>query len=105
MKQIVKLLTLMCRKAHLPAFALMALLSGLSAHADVVINETTFPDANFRNFILSQAYGQDGVLTDAEIEEVEEIDCDNNEITSLIRYRIFYRTDSPKLQEQPTYRT
>ena len=83
MKQIVKLLTLMCRKAHLPAFALMALLSGLAAHADVVINETTFPDANFRNFILSQTYGTDGVLTDAEIAEVTKIDCNYKNIVSL----------------------
>ncbi len=83
MKQIVKLLTLMCRKAHLPAVMLLALLSGLSAHADVVINETTFPDANFRNFILSQSYGQDGVLTDAEIAEVDSITCSKKEIASL----------------------
>ena len=73
MKQIVKLLTLMCHKAHLPAVVLMALLSGLAAHADVVIDETTFPDANFRNYILSQTYGKDGVLTDAEIAEVKSI--------------------------------
>ena len=83
MKQIVKLLTLMCRKAHLPAFALMALLSGLAAHADVVINETTFPDANFRNFILSQTYGQDGILTDAEIASVTSFNCNGNSLSSL----------------------
>ena len=73
MKQIVKLLSLLCRKAHLPAIALMALFTGLAAHADVVINETTFPDENFRNFILSQPYGTDGVLTDAEIAAVKAI--------------------------------
>ena len=83
MKQIVKLLTLMCRKAHLPALLLMALLSGLATHADVVINETTFPDENFRNFILRQSYGADGLLTDAEIASVKSIDCDWQRIGSI----------------------
>ena len=33
----------------------------------IAINETNFPDENFRNWVLSQFYGKDGVLTDAEI--------------------------------------
>ena len=33
----------------------------------IAINETNFPDENFRNWILSQEYGQDGMLTDEEI--------------------------------------
>jgi hypothetical protein len=36
----------------------------------IVINETNFPDENFRNWILSQEYGQDGVLTEEEIASV-----------------------------------
>ena len=35
--------------------------------ANVEINETTFPDESFRNWVLAQSYGQDGVLTDEEI--------------------------------------
>ena len=45
----------------------------MNARADIEINETTFPDENFRNWILKQPYGQDGVLTDEEIMGVKEI--------------------------------
>ncbi len=48
-----------------------ALLFAANASADVTIDQTTFPDANFRNYVLSQTYGSDGVLTDAEIAEVK----------------------------------
>ena len=83
MNNFYNLLTLLCRKAHLPAVLLMALLSGLNVHADVVIDETTFPDANFRNYILSQSYGADGVLTDNEIANVSVINCQEQNIASL----------------------
>ena len=46
------------------------LLTATAAWADVTINETTFPDENFRNWVLSQEYGADGVLTDDEIANV-----------------------------------
>ena len=39
--------------------------------ADVAINETTFPDDNFRNWVLGQEYGADGILTDEEIAGVK----------------------------------
>ena len=47
--------------------------------SSVEINETTFPDANFRSFILSQTYGQDGVLTPAELSEITSmhVSCEN----------------------------
>ncbi len=48
----------------------VALLFAANASADVIIDGTSFPDANFRNYVLSQSYGSDGVLTDAEIAEV-----------------------------------
>lgn len=35
--------------------------------AFVEINETNFPDDRFRNYLLSQSYGQDGIITDDEI--------------------------------------
>ena len=85
-----KLLTLLCRKAHLPAVVLLALMSGLNAHADVAINETTFPDANFRHFILNELFndsyqqiGADSVLTDVEIADVSSMECSYRHITSL----------------------
>ena len=42
---------------------LFALLSVSCAWADVAINATNFPDANFRKFLLSIDDGKDGVLT------------------------------------------
>ena len=40
----------------------------------IAINETNFPDANFRNYLLSQSYGSDGILTEKEIAGVTEIE-------------------------------
>ena len=39
---------------------------GLKAR-DVKIDETTFPDANFRAWVLEQSYGADGILTTEEV--------------------------------------
>ena len=49
----------------------------------IAIDETNFPDENFRNWVLSQSYGQDGVLTDEEIAEVIKVDVSYNTIQSL----------------------
>ena len=54
---------------------LFGLLSVSSAWADVTINETNFPDVNFRNYLLSQSYGKDGMLTDEEIAQIKGILC------------------------------
>jgi len=50
---------------------------------DVMINETTFPDSNFRNWVLSQDYGSDGVLTKEELENVTSLDISRMEIYDL----------------------
>ena len=39
----------------------------------VDINEENFPDANFRNWLLSQSYGTDAVITDAEMATISKI--------------------------------
>ena len=44
-----------------------AFLMPLSASADVTINSTNFPDANFRNYLKGLDIGKDGVLTTNEI--------------------------------------
>ena len=62
---------------------LVAMVASLSAWADVTINETNFPDANFRNWLLSQPYGSDGVLTDGEIAAIITIDVSSNSIADL----------------------
>ena len=54
-----------------------------SAWADVEINETNFPDANFRSYLLSEDYGSDGVITDAEIAEITYIVVDEKNIANL----------------------
>ena len=45
-----------------------------TAFADILVNDENFPDENFRNWILQQSWGSDGVITDAEIAEITTID-------------------------------
>ena len=49
----------------------------------IEINETTFPDENFRNWVLAQSYGQDEMLTDEEIVRIKEINVISKSIKSL----------------------
>ena len=54
--------------------------------ADVAINETNFPDENFRNYLINEtsySAGSDGVFTDAEIQNINLINVDNKDISSL----------------------
>ncbi len=55
---------------------LVALLGMMQTRADVVINETNFPDQNFRNWLLWHNYGKDGMITDDEIEGITSIAAD-----------------------------
>lgn len=50
---------------------------------EVAINETNFPDANFRNWLLAQDYGSDGILTKEEIAGVTSMDVSYTNIQSL----------------------
>ena len=50
-----------------------ALIIFSTAWADVEINENTFPDEYFRNWVLSKEYGKDGILTNEEIAGVTRI--------------------------------
>ena len=65
------------------------------AAGNVEINETNFPDANFRSWILDQDYGQDGVLTEEEIANVKKIDVNRKNISDLSG--IEYFTELEKL--------
>ena len=49
----------------------------------ILVNSTNFPDANFRNWVLAQTYGTDGILTDAEIANVTSIRVDRKNIADL----------------------
>ena len=48
------------------------------------INQRNFPDAKFREWLMSQEFGKDGVLTDEEIAKVTSIDVSNMGIKSLV---------------------
>ena len=61
----------------------MALLSTMTAWADVEINEENFPDENFRDYLLSQDFGEDGVLTDDEIAKTKTLSIQSYNIQSL----------------------
>ncbi len=61
----------------------IALLLSTTAWANVGINETNFPDAYFRNWVLRQDYGKDGVLTDEEIAGVTKISAGSRNLQSL----------------------
>ena len=41
---------------------------------DIEINSTNFPDDNFRQYLLNQYYGEDGKLTESEINMIKRID-------------------------------
>ena len=62
----------------------------------IAINETNFPDENFRNWILSQTYGVDSKLTDDEISSVTTINVDKNNIKNLQGIEIFTALKSLK---------
>ena len=47
------------------------------------IDSVNFPDENFRNWLLEQYYGWDGVLTAGDIASITIIEVNNNEISSL----------------------
>ena len=49
----------------------------------IAINTTNFPDVNFRNYLLGQSYGQDGMLMDSEITNIKSIKVDNKIIRNL----------------------
>lgn len=50
---------------------------------NIEINEANFPDVNFRTYLLSQSYGQDGVLTPSEIQSVTLMSVGNKYIKTL----------------------
>lgn len=62
---------------------ILALLSIMQVKADVIINSENFPDENFRNYLLYQNYGKDGVITETEISGITVIDVMYKKISSL----------------------
>lgn len=51
--------------------------------SNIAIDETNFPDANFREFVKTLDGGNDGSFTQEEIAKITEIDCQRREIRDL----------------------
>ena len=69
--------TLYVPGASMAAYKATVPWSGFGTFKDassLFINEAMFPDENFRNWLLSQSYGSDGILTEEEIASVTKID-------------------------------
>ena len=62
------------------------MIAPLTTSAWILVNETNFPDANFRNFVKDK-YGSysssNPMITDATLESVEEMDCSGKYIENL----------------------
>ena len=56
---------------------------------DIAINEKNFPDDNFRNWILSQDYGQDGILTSDELSNITLLSIPEMKINDLTGIEYF----------------
>ena len=69
--------------------SVFTLLAATTARADVEINETNFPDENFRNYLLNDRFGKDGVLTDAEISRFTILTVTGKGIQSLKGIELF----------------
>lgn len=62
---------------------LLLMFLSLTTKADVLINKEVFPDEIFRNYLLAQPYGEDGVITDAEIAEIKSLAVNGMGIATL----------------------
>ena len=74
--------TLLLFMTRILASMVMSIMT-LTVTADVKINEITFPDSNFRDWVLSQEYGADGVLTNEEVETIDSLNISRLEIHDL----------------------
>lgn len=82
------------KKLLLLTFFALAFVQAKAGDGDIEINETNFPDAVFRTYLLEQSYGQDGVMTSAEIAEVKSIWVSESNIESLKGIEFFTALES-----------
>ncbi len=68
---------------HFPAGTFEIRLSAMAAEGDVVINETNFPDENFRPYVAELDTTADGILSAEEIKAVKKISVSKKEISDL----------------------
>ena len=70
--------------------AIFTVLTASAAFAeDIKINETNFPDKNFRNWALAQTWGSDGWLSAEEIDGITSISVDSKSISDLTGIKYF----------------
>ena len=58
---------------------------------EIEINETNFPDKNFRNYLLQQDYGKDGKLTKKEMNSITGLYVESQGIRSLQGIEFFLK--------------
>ncbi len=68
-------------------FTLVVLLSTLAARADVTINATNFPDANFRSYLMSEY--PSGTITTAQLNARTELILENKGISDMTGVQYF----------------
>ncbi len=64
-------------------FGVVSALGGSAMAADVAINKTNFPDANFREFVERYDTNNNGSLSAAELAAEDKMDCNNRNIANL----------------------
>ena len=57
---------------------------------NIAIDNTNFPDQTFRNYVLAQTYGKDGVLDEDDIMSVTEMDLKGKSIGDLMGIEYFW---------------
>jgi len=55
----------------------------------ILVNADNFPDDNFREWILNQPWGSDGIITPEEIENIKDINVGNKNIKDLTGLEFF----------------
>ena len=71
--------------------ALVAVTLSTMAQTNVTINNTNFPDQEFRNFLLSQDYGADGVISSDELMTITSLNVNGENIEDLSGVKFFTR--------------
>ena len=67
----------------------------------IAIDETSFPDDNFRAWVLQQSYGQDGILTLEEANQVTWIDVMGKKIADLTGIELFSELEGLNCRNNP----
>ena len=75
--------------ASLLAAFIFAPATALAVSFPVTVDETSFPDSSFRQIVLDEIAGPDGILTQSEAEAVIDLNLANEGISSLIGIEYF----------------